>query len=329
MTSDAKGNQYLWDAENRLIKIIYPSDYFGNFSQFDYDGSGKCARISEYTNFSVTSTKQLIWCGKLIREVRESNGAVIARYFSRGQTIGGSSYFYALDHMGSTLEMVDTSGSVQAQYNYDPDGQFTQLQGNLASDLLFAGYYFHSRSGLSVTLRRHYQAGFARWISRDPIGETGGINLYRYVLNNPISVTDPYGSDIGSPSGAFASSMSGGDGGAMPLSFGGGWLNPNNWWPFKRPPDPDPDKENEKKIIWDLEKCKRDIEDEYARCVQAAKDFNKKCPGVRKLLEELRKCKERRERDLRENEKWAGKTAEEIIEQLKKEEEERNSGGGS
>jgi uncharacterized protein RhaS with RHS repeats len=32
-----------------------------------------------------------------------------------------------------------------------------------------------------------------RWISRDPIGETGGINLYGYVGNNPISLWDPLG----------------------------------------------------------------------------------------------------------------------------------------
>lgn len=33
----------------------------------------------------------------------------------------------------------------------------------------------------------------ARWMSRDPIGEAAGSNLYSYVLNNPISLTDPLG----------------------------------------------------------------------------------------------------------------------------------------
>jgi len=32
-----------------------------------------------------------------------------------------------------------------------------------------------------------------RWISRDPIGESGGVNLYGYVLNNPINLYDPLG----------------------------------------------------------------------------------------------------------------------------------------
>ncbi len=32
-----------------------------------------------------------------------------------------------------------------------------------------------------------------RCISRDPIGEAGGDNLYGYVSNNPINLWDPYG----------------------------------------------------------------------------------------------------------------------------------------
>src|SRR5262249_23192933 len=32
-----------------------------------------------------------------------------------------------------------------------------------------------------------------RWINRDPIGERGGLNLYTYVLSDPLNASDPFG----------------------------------------------------------------------------------------------------------------------------------------
>ena len=36
-------------------------------------------------------------------------------------------------------------------------------------------------------------SGLAFWLSRDPIAENGGINLYQYCANNPVNMTDPDG----------------------------------------------------------------------------------------------------------------------------------------
>ncbi|MFP5259310.1 MAG: RHS repeat-associated core domain-containing protein [Acidobacteriota bacterium] len=40
---------------------------------------------------------------------------------------------------------------------------------------------------------RYYDATTGRFIRRDPIGFSGGVNLYRYAANNPISRIDPSG----------------------------------------------------------------------------------------------------------------------------------------
>jgi uncharacterized protein RhaS with RHS repeats len=40
---------------------------------------------------------------------------------------------------------------------------------------------------------RQYDAALGRWLSRDPIGEAGGLNLYGYVHSDPINYVDPNG----------------------------------------------------------------------------------------------------------------------------------------
>ncbi|MBS2010083.1 MAG: hypothetical protein JST01_23745 [Cyanobacteria bacterium SZAS TMP-1] len=97
------------------------------------------------------------------------------------------------DHQGSIREMTDNSGNIVAQYAYDPYGNATKLQGSMDSDFQYAGYYYHPRSGLSLTLNRAYSPVLGRFINRDPIGEEGGVNLYAYCENNPIGFHDPSG----------------------------------------------------------------------------------------------------------------------------------------
>jgi uncharacterized protein RhaS with RHS repeats len=46
-----------------------------------------------------------------------------------------------------------------------------------------------------LTLYRAYDPSVGRWVSRDPMGEDGGINLYAYVGSNPLSRIDPTGLD--------------------------------------------------------------------------------------------------------------------------------------
>lgn len=39
----------------------------------------------------------------------------------------------------------------------------------------------------------YYDPGTQRWLNRDPMEELGGINLYEFTENNPVSGFDPYG----------------------------------------------------------------------------------------------------------------------------------------
>jgi uncharacterized protein RhaS with RHS repeats len=42
---------------------------------------------------------------------------------------------------------------------------------------------------------RYYNPQLGRWINRDPIGETGGGNVYGYVMNNPLVLLDALGQE--------------------------------------------------------------------------------------------------------------------------------------
>jgi RHS repeat-associated protein len=193
LTNDST-NTYGWDAANRLTAVDYPG---GAYSTFAYDGQGRRVQIIETgSGGSVTSTKNLIWEGMNISEEKNTSGAVTKRYFAQGVQIGGTNYYYTRDHLGSIRAMTTgTSGTVVAEYDYDPYGRQTQLSGTMSADFGFTGLYVHQPSGLNLAAYREYSAALGRWISRDPSGEKSGINLYDYVGNRPIILSDPNGLD--------------------------------------------------------------------------------------------------------------------------------------
>jgi RHS repeat-associated protein len=193
MTSDGT-NTFKYDAENRNIEIDYPGS--GNNSQFVYDGLGHRVAIVETRGGTVTSTKQFIWCWNQICEARDASSTLLNQYVALGQAnISGtaSNYYYALNHLGSIYEVTDASGTKQAQYSYGPFGERNVISETVPSDFGYAGYYYHAPSLLNLTMYRAYSPVLGRWLTRDPIGESGGVNLYGYVGNNPISFADPLG----------------------------------------------------------------------------------------------------------------------------------------
>jgi RHS repeat-associated protein len=89
--------------------------------------------------------------------------------------------------------MVDSTGNVVAKYKYDLWGVQTKESGTKEAEFGYGGYYVHRPSGLYLTWYRQYDPSIARWLSRDPIGEQGGLNLYAYVGNEPTGYIDPKG----------------------------------------------------------------------------------------------------------------------------------------
>lgn len=172
-----------------LIRINYPGS--GNYSQMFYDGLGRNTKIEEFLAAVSTETKQFVWCSNYRCEERAPSGTLSRQFYSNGEKISSTTLFHTRDHLGSVREMTDQTGAVQSQYSYDSFGRIISLKDTIASDFLYARYYRHERSDLSLTLYRAYCAKIGRWLSRDPIPTDS--NGYMYVLNDPIATIDSLG----------------------------------------------------------------------------------------------------------------------------------------
>jgi RHS repeat-associated protein len=64
---------------------------------------------------------------------------------------------------------------------------------NLNIPIGFAGGLYDKDTKLIKFGYREYDSQTRRWTSKDPINFNGGINLYGYVVNDPINLVDPSG----------------------------------------------------------------------------------------------------------------------------------------
>ena len=203
-TYDANGNLiqdnekiYSWDSANRLVRVSFLSPKpigIVDTVLFSYDGIGRRTAITEKHGSTVLTDKRFVWCGAQLCEERNVAGSSITkRFYSLGEQISGTSYYYTKDHLGSVREMVDGSGAVHDKYDYDAWGRQTKINGDLDASFGYTGFYQNKTSGLSLTWFRAYDAEKGRWLSPDPLGEGEGPNLYAMTWNDPVNYIDPWG----------------------------------------------------------------------------------------------------------------------------------------
>lgn len=192
LLDDGQGRTFEWDAANRVRAINYGSQR----SEFTYDGLSRRVKIVEKTGSTVTSTKQFVWVGNAIAQERDVHNTTTRQYFAEGE-YRDKPFYYTRDHLGSIRELTNVDGTMVARYDYDPYGQRTKLSGTADVDFGYTGHYHHALSGLNLTLNRAYNPEIGRWLSRDPIEEQDGPNLYAYVHGNPINRLDPDGLKTG------------------------------------------------------------------------------------------------------------------------------------
>jgi RHS repeat-associated protein len=63
----------------------------------------------------------------------------------------------------------------------------------VSNPIRFQGQYQDPETALHYNRYRYYEPKMARYVSRDPIGMQGGMNVYSYVNNAPVMRADPLG----------------------------------------------------------------------------------------------------------------------------------------
>ncbi len=93
------------------------------------------------------------------------------------------------------IDISTTAKTTAAQYTYDPYGRLIASSGTYKdyNDYLFSTKRYERQWGLNYYGYRFYSADLGRWITRDPIGEDGGLNLYGFVGNGPVVRIDVLG----------------------------------------------------------------------------------------------------------------------------------------
>jgi RHS repeat-associated protein len=225
---DANGNltndgtrTFAYDGENQLTNVFVAGQWRTDFL---YDGLRRRRITREYAwsgNWAQTNEIRYLYDGYLVIQERDSSNTPQVTY-TRGLDLSGSihgaggiggllartdssgSTYYHADGAGNVTALMDGNENIVARYEYDPFGKLIGKCGPMADTnrYRFSSKEISQVSGLYSYGFRFYDQTLARWLNRDPMGESGGINLFEPVCNSPLNCVDTDGRFVTAPSPA-------------------------------------------------------------------------------------------------------------------------------
>ena len=232
LLSDGRWN-YTWDAENRLIEVetnlnaasagvkqekyVYVYDWTGRKIKAEryeyednawvlvstnkryYDDYNLIYETTEYADGSSTEVRKYYYGSDLLGSVYGSAGTGGLRMMS----INAEDLFVFNDQVGSVEALYGadaaTAAQARAEYIYSSYGEIMMKSGDLAdkNNITYSTRYKEGNTGLVSYTYRHYSPRLKKWLSKDPIAENGGLNLYQMVANEPINYWDMLGLSSG------------------------------------------------------------------------------------------------------------------------------------
>jgi RHS repeat-associated protein len=188
--------RYEYDPFGRLLAVREPN---GTRVEFTLDPRGR--RVAK----SVGGVRQLgfIYLGQLAPVAQlDAQNQVTARfvYGTRANVpdymeLGGATYRLVTDHLGSVRLVVNvSSGEIAQRLDYDEFGVVVENTNPGFQPFGYAGGLYDEETGISHFGARDYDPSSGRWLQPDPIGfASRSTNLYAYVENQPLHLSDPTG----------------------------------------------------------------------------------------------------------------------------------------
>ena len=169
---------------------------------FVYDGWNLVSGITNPTS-QIEQTRCYVWGLDLSNSIQGAGGVggLLAAY-APSSVVGSPSSvaFAAFDANGNVSEYLDASGATAAHFEYSPFGQ--TIRSDISNPEIadqpfrFSTKYTDSETDLLYYGLRYYNSDTGQWLSKDPIGEDGGINLDAFLGNAPANNVDPLGLDL-------------------------------------------------------------------------------------------------------------------------------------
>ena len=195
----------IYDAENRLKSVTVTTN--GSVvarREYLYTWNSFAAQIKYEQLSQGTNQLRQIREGNLVLQDRDSDNNVIREFTwplvkdgGIGGLLGlkqaGETFSYTYDGKGNVVTVLDAAQTAGTAYRYDEFGVLVASVGSLDQRQLFSTKQYDSTLGFLDFGYRQYMPSIGRWLTRDPMGEVAGANLYAYVGNNPISNNDPLG----------------------------------------------------------------------------------------------------------------------------------------
>ena len=200
-TNSSGTTTFTYNPSGQLISETGPSGTY----QYAYDALGNLVSetqngiVSDFVNDPLSVSGEPLTS---VAQVDSASGVAQANYdYGLGLaaiSTGGTTSYVDTDLTDNVIGLSGPNGQRSASYFYLPFGETIQTSGTASDPLKFAGGLgvVTSGSGLVDMRARFYDPALGRFLQRDPVGISGGSDLYAFVLNSPLNAVDPLGTRV-------------------------------------------------------------------------------------------------------------------------------------